>query len=293
MDAAPLRDRRHDRPRRDRRGAGADGHRRLDDGAPLQAHPRRVRRAARCRSRTGRDRRRPRQLPHRPLPRRGHRARAGRPSPVDRRGRHGGRDRRCAARAVGPETAVVVLSHVAYRSGYLADAADLTRIAHDAGAHDPLGSVPLRRLGAGRGRRVGLRPRRRLHVQVPQRRPRVAGVRLRRCAAPGHARAADPGMDGHRGRLRDGAGVPSGRGDAPVPLGHPADRRDARDAGHARDDRGCRHRRDPHEVGRPHRVRRADLGRRPRSPRRHASHRLATRRSAADTSRSRIRRCGR
>jgi kynureninase len=36
--------------------------------------------------------------------------------------------------AVGPATAVVVLSHVAYRSGYLADAATLTRIAHDAGA---------------------------------------------------------------------------------------------------------------------------------------------------------------
>lgn len=36
--------------------------------------------------------------------------------------------------AVGSETAVVVLSHVAYRSGYLADAAELTRIAHDAGA---------------------------------------------------------------------------------------------------------------------------------------------------------------
>jgi kynureninase len=36
--------------------------------------------------------------------------------------------------AVGPETAVVLLSHVAYRSGYLADAAALTRIAHDAGA---------------------------------------------------------------------------------------------------------------------------------------------------------------
>lgn len=36
--------------------------------------------------------------------------------------------------AVGPQTAVVVLSHVAYRSGYLADAADFTRIAHDAGA---------------------------------------------------------------------------------------------------------------------------------------------------------------
>jgi kynureninase len=36
--------------------------------------------------------------------------------------------------AVGPATAVVVLSHVAYRSGYLADAEALTRIAHDAGA---------------------------------------------------------------------------------------------------------------------------------------------------------------
>ncbi|MGZ0712036.1 kynureninase (plasmid) [Coraliomargarita sp. W4R53] len=38
------------------------------------------------------------------------------------------------AAAVGPQTAVVLLSHVAYRSGYLADAAALTGIAHDAGA---------------------------------------------------------------------------------------------------------------------------------------------------------------
>ncbi|MEJ1154407.1 kynureninase [Microbacterium marmarense] len=36
--------------------------------------------------------------------------------------------------AVGAETAVVLLSHVAYRSGYLADARALTTIAHDAGA---------------------------------------------------------------------------------------------------------------------------------------------------------------
>ncbi len=36
--------------------------------------------------------------------------------------------------AVGPETAVVLLSHVAYRSGHMADAAALTRIAHEAGA---------------------------------------------------------------------------------------------------------------------------------------------------------------
>ncbi|WES63244.1 kynureninase [Microbacter sp. GSS18] len=36
--------------------------------------------------------------------------------------------------AVGPETAVVVLSHVAYRSGYVADVPEITRIAHEAGA---------------------------------------------------------------------------------------------------------------------------------------------------------------
>ncbi len=52
--------------------------------------------------------------------------------------------------AVGPATAVVLLSHVADRSGYLADAAEFTRIAHDAGAlilwdlcHSA-GSVPVR-----------------------------------------------------------------------------------------------------------------------------------------------------
>ena len=54
------------------------------------------------------------------------------------------------AEAVGPETALVVVSHVAYRSAYLADARELTRIAHDAGAlilwdlcHSA-GSVPVR-----------------------------------------------------------------------------------------------------------------------------------------------------
>jgi kynureninase len=45
-----------------------------------------------------------------------------------------GVDAEALAAAVGPQTAVVVLSHVAYRSGYLADAAALTRIAHEAGA---------------------------------------------------------------------------------------------------------------------------------------------------------------
>jgi kynureninase len=53
------------------------------------------------------------------------------------------------AGAVGPRTALVVLSHVAYRSAFLADAAAVTRVAHDAGAlvcwdlcHS-VGSVPV------------------------------------------------------------------------------------------------------------------------------------------------------
>lgn len=45
-----------------------------------------------------------------------------------------GVDADALAAAVGPQTAVVVLSHVAYRSGYHTDAEALTRIAHDAGA---------------------------------------------------------------------------------------------------------------------------------------------------------------
>jgi kynureninase len=38
------------------------------------------------------------------------------------------------AAVVGPQTALVLFSHVAYRSGWLADAEAITRVAHDAGA---------------------------------------------------------------------------------------------------------------------------------------------------------------
>lgn len=53
------------------------------------------------------------------------------------------------AGALGPETAVVVLSHVAYRSAYIADMLSITRSAHDAGAlivwdlSHSVGSVPV------------------------------------------------------------------------------------------------------------------------------------------------------
>ncbi len=53
------------------------------------------------------------------------------------------------AEAVGEQTALVALSHVAYRSAFIADGAGLTRIAHDAGAlvlwdlSHSVGSVPV------------------------------------------------------------------------------------------------------------------------------------------------------
>ena len=53
------------------------------------------------------------------------------------------------AEVVGPDTAVLVFSHVAYRSAWIADAAAITRLAHDAGAlvlwdlSHSVGSVPV------------------------------------------------------------------------------------------------------------------------------------------------------
>ena len=41
------------------------------------------------------------------------------------------------ASAVGPQTALVALSHVNYRSSAIADAATITRLVHDAGAPGP------------------------------------------------------------------------------------------------------------------------------------------------------------
>ncbi|GLZ54347.1 aminotransferase class V-fold PLP-dependent enzyme [Actinomycetospora sp. NBRC 106378] len=66
-----------------------------------------------------------------------------------------------AAAAVGPRTALVVLSHVTYRSGYLADAAAVTGVAHDAGAPvlwdlcHSVGSVPVELDGWGADLAVG------------------------------------------------------------------------------------------------------------------------------------------
>ena len=254
----PLRDRRPHRARRDRRGRRPDGDRRLDHRAALQARPRRRRRAARPRSRTRRDRRRHRQLPDRPLPR-------STASPRERGlslrwievDRAPASPPEQLAGVVGPQTAlVVVLSHVAYRSGYLADAPELTRIAHDAGAlilwdlcHSA-GSVPVEADAWGFDLAVGCTYK---YLNGGPGSPAFAYVARRQqdeLAQPiqgwmGHAATCSRWARSTRRRPACGA---SCRGTPPIVgmLAH---------AGHARDDRGGGHRRDPREVGRADRVR--------------------------------------
>ena len=149
---------------------------RLDHGQPVQAGLRRAGRTAR----PERHRHRRRQLPDRPLRAAGHR-RAARlraahdPAPTWTRAW----PRDAGPRRLDERIALVSLSHVAYRSGALADMAAITGLVHEAGAlalwdlcHS-VGAVPV---GARRLRR---RPGRRLHLQVPERRARRARVPLR------------------------------------------------------------------------------------------------------------------
>ena len=87
----------------------------------------------------------------------------------------------------------------------------ITRPSHDAGAvvlwdlSHSVGSVPL---STGR---VGCRPGGRLHLQVPERRSGFAGLRVRPTRASGRVPAADLGLDGSPGRVRDGSGLRAGR----------------------------------------------------------------------------------
>ena len=81
--------------------------------------------------------------------------------------------------------AFVAFGQVDYRTGELWDVAAITRRRPRRRRADVLGPVPLGRRRAGRPGRARGRLRRRLRLQVPQRRAGRAGLRLRRLAPPG------------------------------------------------------------------------------------------------------------
>ena len=186
--------------------------RRLDVGQSLQGAACGARPRAHGRARAHRHRVRAAQFSDRPLYRRQRRARA-------RRGVAAGR-RRCHRVARSTTTvAVLLLTHVNYRTGRMHRMDAINRAAHAAGAlvvwdlSHSAGAVPVALNGNGRPRGGGLRGR--LRLQVPEWRTGCARVSsgrtrgTRRAWTRGRLAAAAVGVARSRGALRLRRGLPS------------------------------------------------------------------------------------
>jgi kynureninase len=121
--------------------------------------------------------------------------------------------------AIGDDLAVLLLTEVDYRTGRRHDMARLTARAHAAGglavwdlAHSA-GALPVDVTGGDGRLRGGL------HLQVPQRRARRAGLHRRGAAPRGRSRGA-LGLARPRRALRLRAGLPPRRGRRAVSRGH-------------------------------------------------------------------------
>ncbi len=159
------------------------------------------------------------------------------------------------ADAIDDRTAVVMLTHVNFRTGAMHD---------DAGAHKPraqrrrsdgVGPVALRRRGAGRPERRSRRLRRRMRLQILERRSRCAGVRFRcqppsRCDRRRHLRSTARRLAGPSRAVRVRRGLSTRGVDRSLRRRHAVDHRAIGARSGRRHGACCRHRCSAREVDR-------------------------------------------